>query len=68
MHKIDEKRRLLKVGALAGTAAFLCHCWVDFNWQIPADQLYFVALLVVMGMNSANEKPTHKEGPEASSV
>jgi O-antigen ligase len=40
--------RLWRIGALAGAAAFLCHCWVDFNWQIPANQLYFVILLVLM--------------------
>ena len=43
-----EKRRLLALGALAGSAAFLCHCWVEFNWQIPANQLYFIVLLVLM--------------------
>jgi O-antigen ligase len=43
-----EKRRLLALGALAGSAAFLCHCWVEFNWQIPANQLYFIVLLLLM--------------------
>ena len=43
-----EKRRLLALGALAGSAAFLCHSWVEFNWQIPANQLYFLVLLVLM--------------------
>ncbi len=43
-----EKRRLLALGALAGSAAFLCHSWVEFNWQIPANQLYFIVLLVLM--------------------
>ena len=38
----DEK--LIRIGALAGSAAFLSHTWVDFNWQIPANQLYFVIL------------------------
>ncbi len=42
----DEK--LLRIGALAGSAAFLSHIWVEFNWQIPANQLYFVILLVLM--------------------
>lgn len=42
----DEK--LIRVGALAGSAAFLCHTWVEFNWQIPANQLYFIILLVLM--------------------
>jgi O-antigen ligase len=43
-----EQRRLIAVGALAGSAAFLCHSWMEFNWQIPANQLYFVVLLVLM--------------------
>jgi O-antigen ligase len=43
-----EDRRLLALGALAGSAAFLCHSWVEFNWQIPANQLYFIVLLVLM--------------------
>jgi hypothetical protein len=30
------------------SAAFLCHGWVEFNWQIPANQVYFVMLLVLM--------------------
>jgi len=44
----SEQRRLIAVGALAGSAAFLCHSRVDFNWQIPANALYFVTLLVLM--------------------
>jgi hypothetical protein len=43
-----EQRRLIAVGALAGSAAFLCHSWMEFNWQIPANQLYFIVLLVLM--------------------
>jgi O-antigen ligase len=43
-----ENRKLLALGALAGSAAFLCHSWVEFNWQIPANQLYFLVLLVLM--------------------
>jgi O-antigen ligase len=46
--EVKEKRRLLALGALAGGAAFLCHSWVEFNWQIPANQLYFIVLLVLM--------------------
>jgi hypothetical protein len=52
----DEK--LIRIGALAGSAAFLSHMWVDFNWQIPANQLYFVILLVLMswrGVGSRNQ-------------
>jgi len=44
----SEIRNLISVGALAGAAAFLCHCWVEFNWQIPATALYFVMLLVLL--------------------
>ena len=43
-----ENRRLLALGALAGSAAFLCHSWVEFNWQIPANQLYFIVMLLLM--------------------
>lgn len=43
-----ENRRLIALGALAGAAAFLCHSWVEFNWQIPANQFYFLVLLVLM--------------------
>jgi len=43
-----ERRRLLAIGALAGSASFLCHSWVDFNWQIPANQFYFLVLLMLM--------------------
>ncbi|MCF8106267.1 MAG: O-antigen ligase family protein, partial [Desulfohalobiaceae bacterium] len=38
---------LLAAGALAGCAAFLVHSAVEFNWQIPANQVYF---LVMMGL------------------
>jgi O-antigen ligase len=44
--KTEEK--LVRAGALAGSAAFLAHSWVEFNWQIPANQLYFTILLVLM--------------------
>jgi O-antigen ligase len=40
--------KLIRIGALAGSAAFLCHMFVEFNWQIPVNQLYFVILLVLM--------------------
>ena len=52
-----EKSRLITVGALAGSAAFLAHGWVEFNWEIPADALYFVMLLVIMrGEKSRGER------------
>jgi len=43
-----QDRRLIALGALAGAAGFLLHSWVEFNWQIPANQLYFMVLLVLM--------------------
>lgn len=43
-----ENRRLIALGALAGGAAFLFQSWVEFNWQIPANQFYFLVLLVLM--------------------
>ncbi len=42
------QERLIRAGALAGSAAFLAHIWVEFNWEIAANQLYFVMLLVLM--------------------
>jgi len=50
----DEK--LIRVGALAGSAAFLSHMWVEFNWQIPANQLYFIILLVLMGYRGRGKR------------
>lgn len=44
----QENRRLISLGALAGGTAFLLQSWVEFNWQIPANQLYFIVLLVLM--------------------
>ena len=43
-----ENRRLLALGALAGSASFLFQSCVEFNWQIPANQFYFLVLLVLM--------------------
>jgi O-antigen ligase len=45
---ISADERLIRAGALAGSAAFLAHIWVEFNWEIAANQLYFVMLLVLM--------------------
>ena len=45
---MNHQRRLIQAGALAGSAAFLCHGWVEFNWQMPANQLYFIILLLLM--------------------
>jgi len=43
-----ENRRLIALGALAGGAAFLFQSCVEFNWQIPANQFYFLVLLMLM--------------------
>ncbi len=50
-----RERRLIRIGAASGAAAFFCHGWVDFGGQIPANQVLFVALLVLMhwGLNPA---------------
>ncbi|MHC1729936.1 MAG: O-antigen ligase family protein [Syntrophobacteraceae bacterium] len=45
--------RLIRTGALAGSAAFLCHIWVESSWQIPANQVCFVILLVLMRFRPA---------------
>lgn len=39
--------QLIRIGAVAGSAAFFAHAWVEFNCQIPANQLVFVMLLVL---------------------
>ena len=44
------QRRLISAGALAGGAAFLIHSLAEFNWQIPANQLYFIILLILMSL------------------
>ena len=51
----ERERHLLRLGALAGSAAFLFHGWVEFNWAIPANQVYFVMLLVLMGSRRGAE-------------
>jgi O-antigen ligase len=62
-------RRLIRIGALSGAAAFLCHEWVEFGGQVPANQVLFVTLLVLMRMGlhpapytSTNDLPTGKSG------
>lgn len=42
------EERIIRAGALAGSAAFFCHAWVEFAWQIPANQLCLVTLLALM--------------------
>jgi O-antigen ligase len=34
-------------GALSGASGFMAHSLVDFNWQIPANQVTFLMLLVL---------------------
>jgi O-antigen ligase len=51
-----DERILITLGALAGAAGFLFHSWVEFNWQIPANQLYFVVLLVLLGQDRVTLK------------
>jgi O-antigen ligase len=57
----DARSSAIRSGALAGSAAFLCHNGVEFNWQIPALQLYFIALLILLGKDK-------KIGDEAASL
>jgi O-antigen ligase len=58
-NRLPSEERLMGAGTLAGIAAFLIHCLVDFNWQIPACQLYFVMLLVLL--SSAVNDPAEKK-------
>jgi len=53
---LERDENLIRIGALAGSAAFLSHMWVDFNWQIPANQLYFVILLVLMSYREGRSR------------
>lgn len=55
----EREDRLVRIGAIAGSAAFLSHIWVEFNWQIPANQLYFVMLLVLINYGRSRI-PNHK--------
>jgi hypothetical protein len=52
------EEKLVRAGALAGSAAFLAHSGVEFNWQIPANQLYFTILLVLMRYKAPEERIT----------
>jgi len=52
------EEKLVRAGALAGSAAFLAHSWVEFNWQIPANQLYFTILLVLMRYKAPEQRLT----------
>jgi O-antigen ligase len=52
-----ERARLMAAGTLSGSAALLCHSWVEFNWQIPASQVMFVVLLVLLHQSAARLAP-----------
>lgn len=52
---LETNEKIIRVGALAGSASFLSHIWVEFNWQIPANQLYFVILLVLMSSTESSQ-------------
>lgn len=52
--------RLTAAGSLAGMAAFLLHSWVEFNWQIPANQLCFVTILV-LAFDNLRQVRSHDE-------
>lgn len=43
-----ERRNMIRAAAVAGGCAFLLESLMEFNWQVPANQLYFVMLLVLM--------------------
>jgi O-antigen ligase len=59
---IFAQERLIRAGALAGSAAFLAHIWVEFNWEIAANQLYFVMLLVLMRYRVRPDRWTGEPG------
>ena len=59
---VPEEKRLMGVGALAGSGSFLLHSWVDFSWRIPADQLLFVTSLVLLGWSISDRRyPSAKD-------
>jgi O-antigen ligase len=43
------RRAPLDAGLLAALAALACHALVDFNWQIPANALTYLALAGLVG-------------------
>ncbi len=53
-----EEERLIRAGALAGSAAFFTHLLVGCNWEIAANQLYFVMLLVLMRYGVRHDRCT----------
>ena len=42
---VGRFRLLVSVGALAGICSMAFHGFFDFNFQIPANQVYFVLLM-----------------------
>ena len=45
---VGRFRILVSVGALAGICSLAFHGFFDFNFQIPANQVYFVFLLALV--------------------
>jgi O-antigen ligase len=47
-HRRDPLRFYLAVGAFSGLISITVHCLFDFNLQIPANCVYFVALMALL--------------------
>jgi len=45
---VGRFRLLVSVGALAGLCSMGFHGFFDFNFQIPANQVYFVFLMALV--------------------
>jgi hypothetical protein len=56
----DPERFFPAVGALSGLAALIFHSFFDFNLQMPANAVYFVALMAIVDSSTAAEKPPPK--------
>jgi O-antigen ligase len=63
----DPLRFFLASGAYGGLSALAFHSFFDFNLQIPANCLYFVALLAILHHcttsrnQAASKKPSHQK-------
>lgn len=56
--KADEPERELVAGYLAGAAAVVLHCFIDYDWQVPEVAALFWIGLAVAVMPEAEAKPT----------
>ena len=60
----DPLRFFLAVGAFSGVISIAFHSLFDFNFQIPANCLYFVILIAILSActreNSASSTPCHR--------